>query len=75
MREERVLLEDVTAAAALGWHVDPAGRVEPGLLPRLHQAALRPQKPGGHPQHAGLARAGRARERKALTGTDLQRDI
>jgi hypothetical protein len=75
VREERVLLEDVAAAALLGRHVDPFGGVEPGLLARLDPATLWPQKPGSHSQHARLAGAGRAREREALTRTDLERDV
>ena len=75
VREQRVLLEHVAAAAPLGRQVDAAARVEPGLAARLDEAVLGAQQPGGHAQHAGLARAGRPGQRQALAGRHLQRHV
>ena len=75
VREEGVLLEHVAAAAPLGRHVDPAARVEPGLLAARDAAALRAEQPRRHSQHAGLAGARRPGQRQALARADLHRHV
>ena len=75
MAEQRVLLEDVAAAAPLGRDVDAALGVEPDLVAARHAPALGAHEPGGDAQHRGLARAGRPGERQAAAGRDLERDV
>ena len=72
VREQRVVLEHVAAAAALRGHVDPALGVEPDRAVRLHAAARRAQQPGGHAQDARLARARGPGQRQALAALDRQ---
>ena len=72
VREQRVVLEDVAAAAPLRGHVDVALGVEPGGAVRVHSAVRRPQQPGGHAQDARLPRARRPGERQAASALDRQ---
>jgi hypothetical protein len=57
VREEREVLEDVSAAALLGAPVDAAGRVQPDLVAAGHAAAGGAQQAGGDAQRRALARA------------------
>jgi hypothetical protein len=66
MREERVFLEDEADAATLRWNVDPVRRVEPTLVAEPYQPPVRVQQPCDRPEHARLARPGRADERDGL---------
>ena len=73
--EQRVLLEDVAAAAPLGREVDPAGGVEPHLLAAGDRALLRRQQPGRDAQDRGLARPGGPGQRQAAARGHLERDV
>jgi hypothetical protein len=74
MREQRVLLEEVAAAAPLGRQLDPPAGVEPGLAAARDAPAARPQEAGDDPQHARLAGAGRPGQRDALAVAGFERD-
>ena len=71
VREQRVLLEDEADAPLVRLLEDLPRRVEPDLVAVRDAAALRPREPGDHPEHGGLARAGRPDERERAL--DLER--
>ncbi len=75
VREQRVVLEHVAAAAVLGREAHAATGVEPHALAARHGPALGPDEPGHDPQHAALAGPGRAGQRQALPARDLQLDV
>ena len=75
VREQRVLLEHVAAAAQLGVEIDAALGVEPDLVAAQDAALFGAHQPGDGPQHRRLAGAGRSREREARAGGDLEGDV
>ena len=74
VREERVLLEHEPDRAALGWHVDAGGGIEPGVSVDGDPPPLGPEQAGDRAQDARLARAGRAHEGDRLR-PDLERQL
>ena len=72
MREERVLLEDETDAAALGRLVDASRGVEQHVPLQLDPSALRADEAGDRAQDCRLPRARRPDQRDRLA-TELER--
>ena len=70
--EQRVVLEDVAAAALLGRELAAGGRVEPDLVAAGDAAVGGAQQSGGDPQQRALAGAGRAGQREAGAGRRLE---
>ena len=71
VRKQRVALEQVAAAPAIGVQRDAALGIEPCLGSAAHGSAPRRQQPRDRPQHARLARARGTREREAAAGRHL----
>src|SRR5205814_10018001 len=73
--EERVVLEDEAAAAALGRDVETALGVQPGALAAAHHAARGAQQARDAAEQRALARARRAGERQARAVGDAQAQV
>ena len=74
-REERVLLEHVAAAAALGRQRRSGLRVEPELSVAFDATACRRPQSGYRAQHGRLPRAGRSGQREAPSLPELEREL
>src|SRR2546421_5012059 len=75
MGEQRVVLEDVTAAALLRWPPYAAACVSPYLAPVGDASGVRADRPRKHPQDRRLAGAGRSRQREAAAGWHIEADV
>ena len=75
MREQRVVLKQVAAVAALGRQVDPDLPVEPDRVAEPDPAAIGPVQAGDRAQHRGLPGARRADQCEAVSGADIEREV
>ena len=66
MREQPVVLRQISDATPLRAEVDPGFGVEPDLVAERDPASVRVLEPGDAPQQRGLARAGGPDERDRL---------